>query len=100
MLIAAVDPAAEAKLDGLNHAVTSGGYLPENDQGTDTFPVLAAAGSGVGEHSVTQVKGLASPAAPPVLNTATMRADSTAAGRQRTSGAVQVGPAVGEVGRG
>jgi len=26
MLIAAVDPAAEAKLDGLNHAVTSGGY--------------------------------------------------------------------------
>ena len=30
MLIAAVDPAAEAKLDGLNHAVTSGQYLPEN----------------------------------------------------------------------
>ena len=30
MLVAAVDPAAEAKLDGLNHAVTSGQYLPEN----------------------------------------------------------------------
>ena len=31
MLIAAVDPAAEAKLDGLNRAVTSGHYLGEND---------------------------------------------------------------------
>ena len=27
MLIAAIDPAAEAKLDGLNRAVTSGRYL-------------------------------------------------------------------------
>ncbi len=30
MLIAAIDPQAEARLDGLNHAVTSGQYLPEN----------------------------------------------------------------------
>ena len=81
MLIAAVDPAAEAKLDGLNHAVTSGRYLPETYKSGDEFPVLAAAGSGVGEYSVTQVQELASPSAPPVLDTATMRKDSTAAGR-------------------
>jgi len=30
MLIAAIDPQAEARLDGLNHALTSGRYLPEN----------------------------------------------------------------------
>jgi putative ABC transport system permease protein len=81
MLIAAVDPAAEARLDGLNHAVTSGQYLPEDYQSGDEFPVLAAADSGVGEYSVTQVQELASPSAPPVLDTATMRKDSTAAGR-------------------
>jgi putative ABC transport system permease protein len=80
MLIAAVDPAAEAKLDGLNHAVTSGQYLPESYRSGDEFPVLAAADSGVGEYSVTQVQELASPSAPPVLDTATMRKDSTAAG--------------------
>ena len=61
MLVAAVDPAAEAKLDGLDHAVTSGQYLPENYQSGDEFPVLAAADSGVGEYSVTQVQELASP---------------------------------------
>jgi putative ABC transport system permease protein len=58
MLIAAIDPAAEARLDGLNHAVTSGQYLPENGFGSgpdaifsqrgQEFPVLAAAGSGIG----------------------------------------------------
>ena len=81
MLVAAVDPAAEAKLDGLNHAVTSGRYLPENYRRGHEFPVLAAADSGVGEYSVTRVRELASPSAPPVLDTATMRRDSTAAGR-------------------
>ena len=81
MLIAAVDPAAEAKLDGLNHAVTSGGYLPETYPSGDQFPVLAAAGSGVGEYSVTQVQELASPSVAPALNTATMRKDSTVPGR-------------------
>ena len=30
VLIAAIDPAAEAKLDGLNKAVVSGSYLKEN----------------------------------------------------------------------
>jgi putative ABC transport system permease protein len=81
MLVAAIDPAAEAKLDGLNHAVASGQYLPENYQVSgDEFPVLAAADSGVGEYSATQVQELASPSAPPVLDTATMRKDATAAG--------------------
>ena len=84
MLIAAIDPAAEARLDGLNHAVISGQYLPENGFGTgpdasyygqeEGFPVLAAADSGIGEYSVTQVQELAAPSAPPVLGTAAMRA--------------------------
>ena len=43
--------------------------------------MLAAADSGVGEYAVTQVQELASPSAPPVLDTATMRKDATAAGR-------------------
>ena len=39
MLIAAIDPQAEARLDGLNHAVTSGQYLPENyDNEPPRFP--------------------------------------------------------------
>ena len=48
MLIAAVDPAAEARLDGLNRAVISGRYLGRNTRdgkapgGTPTIPVLAA----------------------------------------------------------
>ena len=33
MLIAAIDPAAEAKLDGLNKALVSGRYLTENESG-------------------------------------------------------------------
>jgi putative ABC transport system permease protein len=93
MLVAAVDPAAEARLDGLNHAVVSGQYLPENydnyglsgpgssyRQGY-AVPVLAAADSGIGEYSVTQVQELAAPSAPPALDTATMRRDATVPGR-------------------
>ena len=77
MLIAAIDPQAEARLDGLNHALTSGRYLPENfgnanrragfGKAGGAFPVLAAADSGIGEDAVTQVAGAAAPAAPPVL---------------------------------
>ena len=71
MLIAAIDPAAEARLDGLNHALTSGQYLPETYPGKyggvdyrpgGPFPVLATTDSGVGEYSVTQVQQLAAPA--------------------------------------
>ena len=91
MLIAAVDPAAEAKLDGLNRAVTSGRYLGENagpalqrgpgGVSSTTFPVLAAARSGVGEYAVTQVQQLARPDRPPRLGPAAMRRDATAAGQ-------------------
>ncbi len=90
MLIAAIDPAAEARLDGLNHALTSGRYLPESGFGTgpdaryfqqdDGFPVLAAADSGIGEYSVSRVQQLTAPPAPPVLSTATMRKDATLPG--------------------
>ena len=88
MLIAAVNPVAEAKLDGLNHALTSGQYLPENYENEPpatgfakgyAFPVLATADSGIGESAVTQVQELAAPSAPPVLDTATISRDSTAA---------------------
>ena len=71
MLIAAIDPQAEARLDGLNRAVTSGQYLPENFDNANPrdhfgavggfFPVLAAADSGIGEESVTQVQELPPP---------------------------------------
>ena len=91
MLIAAVDPVAEAKLDGLNRAVTSGRYLRENagpavrpglgGMSSTTFPVLAAARSGIGEYEVTQVQQLARPASPPRLDPAAMRRDATAAGQ-------------------
>ena len=91
MLIAAVDPAAEARLDGLNRAVTSGRYLGESagpalrrgpgGVSSTTFPVLAAARSGIGEYAVTQVQQLARPGSPPRLNPAAMRRDATAAGQ-------------------
>ena len=90
MLIAAIDPRAEAALDGLNHAVTSGQYLPENydneppasgfQQG-GAFPVLAAADSDIGEYASTRVQELPPPSAPPVLGTATMARDATVSGR-------------------
>ena len=87
MLIAAIDPAAEAKLDGLNRAVTSGRYLqgdagsaveqPRGDgEAITTFPVLASERGGIGEYAVTQVQQLPAPAAPPTLNPAGMRAEA------------------------
>ncbi|HEY0716168.1 MAG TPA: FtsX-like permease family protein [Streptosporangiaceae bacterium] len=90
MLIAAVDPAAEARLDDLPHALTSGRYLAENagpgeispgGHRLTTFPVLAAARSGIGEWSQTQVRRLADPSGPPALDAATMSRDATAPGQ-------------------
>jgi putative ABC transport system permease protein len=86
MLIAAVDPAAEARLDGLDRAVTSGGYLrqvtrPTSSGGAQaTFPVLAAATSGVGEYAETQVERLPAPSSPVTLSLARMSADASAPG--------------------
>ena len=91
MLLAAVDPAAEARLDGLNHALAFGKYLPESYGNAvadrsylagDSYPVLAATASGIGEYAQSQVQELATPAAPPVLSTAVMRHDATLPGRQ------------------
>ena len=56
MLIAAVDPAAEAKLDDLPHALTSGHYLAENaapgtiDSGKHFAGHLPGAGRGGQRH--------------------------------------------------
>ena len=89
MLLAAVNPAAEAKLDGLNHALAFGKYLPESYGNAvadhsylagDSYPVLAATDSGIGEYAQSQVRELASPPAPPRLDRAAMRRDATAPG--------------------
>jgi putative ABC transport system permease protein len=70
VLIAAIDPAAEAKLDGLNHAVVSGHYLPEH-AATPTrdnqagFPVLASSASGIDEYAITTLQRLGTPNSPP-----------------------------------
>jgi putative ABC transport system permease protein len=87
VLIAAIDPQAEARLDGLNHAVVSGDYLAENAGShfvqpiSTTFPVLAAASGGLGEYSVTQVQELPSPAGPATLSLSWMRAEAAVPGR-------------------
>ena len=87
VLIAAVDPVAEAKLDGLNHAVISGRYLAENASDGSaagdlaTFPVLASSTSGLNEEAVTEVQELPSPTAPPVLNVRWMTKEASVPGR-------------------
>jgi putative ABC transport system permease protein len=94
MLIAAIDPDAEAALDGLNKAVVSGRYLAENagdgttvrsginnGQPMPTFPVLATTTSGIGEEAITQVQRLAAPSGPVTLNIATMARDATVPGK-------------------
>jgi hypothetical protein len=84
VLIAAVDPVAEAKLDGLNHAVISGHYLSENlrDAGTSgTFPVLASSVSGLDESAVTQLATLTAPASPPSMTAPWMTRRVTAPGQ-------------------
>jgi putative ABC transport system permease protein len=89
MLIAAIDPDAEAKLDGLSHALMSGRYLPEDaadgtateyGSSVPTFPVLATTGSGVGEKAVTTVQRLATPAQPVLLSQTMTARDATALG--------------------
>jgi putative ABC transport system permease protein len=94
MLIAAIDPDAEAALDGLNHAIVSGHYLAENAgnskvvvpgeyQGAPvpTFPVLATTTSGFGEQAVTQVQRLTAPSGPVNMTDAMMTREATAPGQ-------------------
>jgi putative ABC transport system permease protein len=88
VLIAAIDPAAEAKLDGLNRAVISGRYLAEDARdgpaagGTVTFPVLAASVSGMDEYALTQLQALAPPSAPPDIDVTWMAKEASAPGRR------------------
>ena len=85
VLIAAIDPAAEAKLDGLNKAVVSGRYLTENESGRGpglpVLPVLASSASGMSEYAQTTLQQLAAPAAKPDMNAAWESAQASAPGR-------------------
>ncbi len=84
VLIAAVDPVAEAKLDGLNRAMISGHYLPEStrDAGTTAnFPVLASSVSGLDESAVTQVATLSPPASPPSITASWITQHATSPGQ-------------------
>ncbi len=87
VLIAAIDPAAEAKLDGLDKAVTSGRYLAENAgdissaDGVTGFPVLASSNSGMDEYAVTQLQQLAAPSAAPNMTAAWMTQEAAGAGQ-------------------
>ncbi len=84
LLIAAIDPVAEAKLDGLNHALVSGRYLGEksgartDSAGLTEFPVLAASSPGMDEYAVTELQQLATPAAPPDMSVTWMAREATA----------------------
>jgi len=88
MLIAAVDPVAEARLDGLSLAVISGHYLWGNSgdgsapgRKMATIPVLAASASGIGERAVTVIQRLAAPPGPAVLNVSEMVREARAPGQ-------------------
>ena len=88
VVIAAIDPVAEAKLDGLNHALVSGSYLAENSGrhsalGTQhgVFPVLAASGTPGGETAVTQLQELPTPSAPPPMNAGWLSREDAATGQ-------------------
>ena len=103
VLIAAVNPAAEAKLDGLNKAVVSGRYLTEHESGSGPLlPVLASSASGMSEYAQTTVQQLAAPAAKPDMNAAWESGHASAPGRavatvrttaQQAYNAVLKGPA-------
>ena len=82
VLIAAIDPDAEAKLDGLNQALVSGSYLKEHegDRGP-IFPVLASSASGMNEYAQTVVRQLTAPTAMPDMNAAWASAQDSAPGR-------------------
>ena len=83
VLIAAVDPVAEAKLDGLNRAVISGHYLAEHAGGANssTFPVLASPVSGLDESAVTQLATLSAPVSPLSMTASWMSQHASTPGR-------------------
>jgi len=90
VLIAAIDPDAEAKLDGLNKAVISGSYLKENEalyqkeiNGVTHLgvPVLASSNSGMDEYAQTTLQQLTAPSAMPDMDAAWASAQASVPGR-------------------
>jgi putative ABC transport system permease protein len=82
VLIAAIDPDAEAKLDGLNKALVSGRYLKENEGVTDVkIPVLASSSSGMDEYAQTTLQQLTAPSAMPDMDAAWASAQASVPGR-------------------
>ena len=81
MLIAAIDPDAEAKLDGLNKSLVSGSYLTEDEGATDfKTPVLASSSSGMDEYAQTTLQQLTAPSAMPDMDAAWANAQDSAPG--------------------
>ncbi len=74
MLLAAIDPVQEAKLDGLDSALVSGRYLDAGDgvAKKGRVPVLAASGSDLDEQLQLQVQRLGGPVADEVASGATL----------------------------
>jgi putative ABC transport system permease protein len=82
VLIAAIDPDAEAKLDGLNKALVSGNYLKENEGVTDVkIPVLASSSSGMDEYAQSTLQQLTAPSAMPDMDAAWASAQASVPGR-------------------
>jgi putative ABC transport system permease protein len=90
VLIAAIDPDAEAKLDGLDKALSSGSYLKENEglyqkdiDGVTHLgiPVLASSDSGMDEYAQTTLQQLTAPSAMPDMDAAWASAQASAPGR-------------------
>jgi len=87
VLIAAIDPDAEAKLDGLNKALVSGSYLTENESArSPALPVLASSASGMNEYAQTTVAQLAAPSAMRDMNAAWESAQASVPGRTVATG--------------
>jgi putative ABC transport system permease protein len=87
VLIAAIDPDAEAKLDGLNKALVSGRYLTENESAASpTLPVLASSASGMNEYAQSTVAQLAAPSAMRDMTAAWESAEASAPGRTVATG--------------
>ena len=82
VLIAAIDPDAEAKLDGLNKALLSGSY-PAEDEGASRLrvPVLASSDSGMSEYAQTTLRQLTAPSTMPDMNAAWASAQAATPGR-------------------
>ncbi len=82
VLIVAIDPDAEAELDGLDKALVSGSYLKENEGDSGpTFPVLASSDSGMNEYAQTTLQQLTAPSAMPDMNASWASAQASARGR-------------------